>query len=950
MTCTKCSLHKTATTVKVESRGSIDPIIMFVGVAPDRSEDLSGFCFEGKAGKKQAAMLRKVGLESRHCRWSLIVRCVPWKDDCCEEIRDPIDEEVNSCYLYLEKEIQKIKPTIIVPLGNIALKLFVPNAPGITKARGRRYISQVPFKQTLIKQFKKILEVKGISSKGKSYNQLAMACARLGFNPEIKHLTIIPSFGVNTVLYKSKYNRKNEESMLSDYRYLATLISKDKDKKGEEYYFCDSLEKVEEKCNDILELFAIGSLDRIHIDIEADRFNPREDGSTLLLFSICYGKGQAFSIPWDHKDSPFYKDKLIQNAIKGILNKLLEKVPVSNHNVKFDIHWLYEFGIFVRKVANCTYLASWTLFNDSMYHDLESLASKFTPFKQHKEELERALRELEGFVFDSEGNLRQPNYGDVEIDLLHRYCCLDVDSTRELDRVFTQMMIEQNVLEAHNKYTVAAILPVVSMERNGIRYNVDYAKVTAKEYEDRIAGYHSNFYNYGYLDEAATLIEKDRGKPPVKKKLQLSDDSVVEVVKLSSTDVKRKILFDILNLPSVKATAKDKDKDEFPSTDKEVLSTLLELCVDSLVAADSTAVGFYKHRIEVIEDLINFNYDSTIYSRYLSKLPSYVDSSGITHTSFGIGTTDTTRWNCTNPSLHIIPKKSTVKVGFEPIFSDGLILLADYSQNELRAIALLSGDKTLRQNFLDGKDLHKEVSTYFGISRRVAKAVNFGIAFGQTEYGLAAQLKISKKEASKYISDWYGRFSGVKQWVKEQHLKSKKKDRIIIKTGFHRLMPKDAMFSESERKRRFVNTPVQGSASNFGGLALIILDSYLTALKCKSKMFAFIHDALGLSIYPGELYQVAKLVKNVMEQKVPQQIDWIDLPLVSDFEVGVTWGELVNMQVLDNNCVQLSGLMVNMKKLLLRMKSWSGTTKVVESESYEEDGDLCLNLKLSFVG
>lgn len=963
--CTRCDLHKYATTVKVESRGAEHPLILFVAEAPGKTENVDGRCLVGKSGKKINDLIIRAGIDPATVRFTNTVRCIPWKDPNTKtEIRYPSQHEVEACSKYLDYEIYISNPLVVVPLGNIAFKYFIEGAPTMGKAHGTKFLTQIPSRNTLMQKMKDSLKRSNISfDPSAQYDQLMKCCLENNISIYSKEYIVIPTWHPASTFYSGGF--KKEDEIVSDLKYINKFVNGDKNKENDYKLLC-SLEEIEEFCKFLLDGYYKCNFSSIALDVETNSLNSFNDDADLFLFSISWEKGKAVSIPYNHPESPFHNDILQLKAISSLVQGVLDIIPVVNHNIKFDIHWLHKFGMDVRKIEDCTYLASWTLFNNTRKHDLESLASEFTDLNKHKEEMQRELRSLENTVFDKQGNPRDPIMGDVPIDLVHTYGCMDVDATLRLNTVFTKMLVDENLYEFHHKYVVDCILPTVRMERNGILYDLDFNEKVQLDYKQKINDYYFKLIDSGILGKAEKLLEKEKeevynqklcdwvnngqvtNKPVRGKvtKIQLMRDSVfVPVVTLSSVAVKRKILFEILGLPSIKKTDENKE-DSQDSTDKEVLETLLYECkttqglYSDKDSIESKAIAdFYQQKIDVLETLINFNNDNTIYSRYISKLPDHVCSDKKLHTSLGIGTTETSRWNCTNPSLHVIPKKSLVKKAFRSIFEDGLIALADYSQNELKFLATVSGDEELKRIFRDGEDLHEYVAKLIGKDRKTAKATNFGIAYGEGDYGLARRLGIPKLEAKKIIDGWYDRFYGVKNWVLNQHKLSMQSDKVWTMTGFRRIIDK-SMFSQQEIERRFVNTPIQGPASNVGALAISIIDQKLIDLNMQSNMFAFIHDAIGFSVFPGELYKVMLLTKKVMEKAIPDDLGITDVPFRADFQIGTTWYDLLDVLFLRNNEVSLSGKKEAYKDFVEVVSRWgSNKPEFVKSLELGEDSE-----------
>jgi DNA polymerase I-like protein with 3'-5' exonuclease and polymerase domains/uracil-DNA glycosylase len=1198
--------------------------------------------------------LTDVDIPQSYVRYGNIVNCVPWEDnDRRDKVRPPSKSDIEACRIYIENDILEYKPVYVVTLGNIALHTFVPGAPGIMSARGSRYTCQVPAKEIVEHKMVLYLTDLGLDTTGLTYQELKKLCIQHGYEPRTHEFCVIPLLHPAAILRAGDKRLTLERQFRSDIEYLKSLIMVD-DSSAANYRVLTTVEEIKAHCDMLIDLYNQGEIETVVCDIESNMLDSFAEGAELLLLCLCHAPGQSAVVLYNHPESPFHNDILSLSAISNILNDLFRVIPITNHNVKFDIHWLRRIGVEVRRVHNCTYLSAWTLFNNNMDHDLESLATKFTPLKQHKGELQRALDQLKGLVFDDEGKPREPNYGDVELDLLARYCNQDGDATFRLNEVFTKMLHEQNLYEPHHRYSIVPIMPAVAMEQAGVRFNTDLNSVIRDEYNKKINDYYCKLYELEILQEAQRLIEKERderyqqklieaqrtgSKPPNKGKTSTIainyNGQTVKVPTLGSTQVKRKILFDVLGCTPVSKDSKGKEDTGDPSTDKEVINNLIAECLEH--SNKGKWADAYRTRLEVLTLLRDFNIDNTIYTRYLKKLPSYVHKDGLMHTSLNIGTTDTHRWSCSDPSLHIIPKESMVKDAFVPLHDSGLLFFSDYCladgtlidtpnghvpieqlnpgdfvftynhetrrpdvsyvtktvnagvapvlkitldngesvvctkdhkwlvcpstqqddpveveaqalevgfrllpmkrvtamgythlyahnatkyvkehivvaraalggrplnsvvhhknevktdnsignleymdayehaskhgsvaatdqyyndptkkekileglrrfhqergfrgsnnprygdrrqrrygnclncnkeieyyasysnsdgvkkycsmscyyeakrkglnhkvvsiedygvtnvrsitverdhnyalaagvftcncQNELKVLSIIANDALMKKIFHEGGDIHAAVAAQIGRSRKEAKNTNFGIAYGEQEDGLARRLAIAKSDAKAIIDDWFGKFTGVHAWIKKQYKLADTTTDIWSITGFRRTIPSGSMGRNAKRRRQ-INTQIQGPASDLGALALSIIHYELGALGFQSKMFAFIHDAIGYSVYPGELYKLALLTKTVMERDVLDFLPWVDVPLEADLSVGVTWKRQVDLTILPEKKLRLSGnpeWVVNVYDTMVR---WDSVLAIVGStEETDKDGNPKLTLEVQF--
>ena len=289
-------------------------------------------------------------------------------------------------------------------------------------------------------------------------------------------------------------------------------------------------------------------------------------------------------------------------------------------------------------------------------------------------------------------------------------------------------------------------------------------------------------------------------------------------------------------------------------------------------------------------------------STYLDQLPSLADSAGRIHTTFNQVGTATGRLSSTNPNLQNIPTRTAIGREIRAAFiaaPGNLLMSADYSQIELRLMAHFSQDPLLLNAYRTGIDIHTlTASEVFGIpiaeldkeTRARAKAVNFGIVYGISPFGLAAQLSIDQKIARTYIETYFDRYTGVRKFIDET-LESVRRDQAV-RTHFGRIRPIPDIGSRNPNMRGFaertaVNTPLQGTAADLIKLAMIALDREIAARELKSKMTLQVHDELLFDVVPEEAEAMQQLVKHEMEN-----VAQFSIPIVADVGLGHNWRDI----------------------------------------------------------
>ncbi len=305
---------------------------------------------------------------------------------------------------------------------------------------------------------------------------------------------------------------------------------------------------------------------------------------------------------------------------------------------------------------------------------------------------------------------------------------------------------------------------------------------------------------------------------------------------------------------------------------------------------------------EVPRLVLEYRHLSKLKSNYIDALPLLADSESRVHTTFQAAATATGRLSSVNPNLQNIPIRTELGREIRAAFtaSPGTQLLsADYSQIELRLLAHLSGDPLLVRAYAEGKDIHTlTASEVFGVpaetmdkeTRNRAKAVNFGIVYGISAFGLAAQLGIPQAEARAYIERYFARYKGVKTFIEKTLEQTRREGQV--RTMFGRVRPIPDIESRNPNQRGFaertaINTPLQGTAADLIKLAMIAIDRQLTERKLKTRMLLQVHDELLFEVSTEETAEVETLVRTEMEGVVK-----LNVPLLADLAFGPNWRDL----------------------------------------------------------
>ena len=563
-----------------------------------------------------------------------------------------------------------------------------------------------------------------------------------------------------------------------------------------------------------------------------------KDGRVIVSDKIeNLGQTKSFYIPVFHK----FGEQLEMDYVLGKIKPLLEDESISKtfQNAKYEINALKKYGINIKGVVFDTMLASYV--NDpSRKHGLKV---------QSAENLDYFMKEIDELIGKGK---KQITMDDVSIEEASDYACDDAFVTLELTR-FWENKLDDEAKKLLYEIDLPTSLILADMEAQGVVLDVDYLQTLAVE-----------------LDENIKEIEE--------KIFALAGESF----NLNSPKQLATILFEKMGIQQ-KTKKRGSQK---PSTDAKVLEELSQ-------------------EYEIAKYILEYRQYAKIKSTYVDSLPELISPiDRKIHTNYNQTVTVTGRLSSSNPNLQNIPVRTTlgnrIRKAFVPENKQSQVLLsADYSQIELRFLAHCSGDESLVSAFKLGKDIHTQTAAkIFDIpisdvtkeQRRKAKAVNFGIVYGQTRYGLATTLGISNSEAQYFMDRYFETYPKVKEYMENCIQDAYRYGYSKTMYGRKRYLLDELMSSNHNIKefaqRAAINTPLQGAASDLIKQAMIVLGKKLKENNLKSKMIMQVHDELILETYKDELELVKKLVQESMEMGQP-----LNVPLEIDFACGESWME-----------------------------------------------------------
>ena len=573
----------------------------------------------------------------------------------------------------------------------------------------------------------------------------------------------------------------------------------------------------------------------IAVDTETDSLDYMSANLVGISFALENGEAAYLPLQLDYLDAPKTLEKSTAlAAIRSILeNPDIHKI---GQNIKFDESIFARHGIELQGVEFDTMLLSYTL-NSTGRHNMDDLAKRY---------LGHETIEFESIAGKGKGQL---TFNQIPLEQATEYAAEDADVTMKLQQVLWLKLQEEPTLVELYKTMELPLLHVLSrMERTGVLIDSDALFIQSNEIATRLTA----------LEEQAYELA---GQP----------------FNLASTKQLQEILFDKLGLPVLQKTPKGA-----PSTNEEVLEELA-----------------YSHELPKI--LVEHRGLSKLKSTYTDKLPQMVNSqTGRVHTSYHQAVTATGRLSSSDPNLQNIPIRNEegrrIRQAF--IAREGYsIVAADYSQIELRIMAHLSGDQGLINAFSQGKDIHRSTAAeIFGVSldevtseqRRNAKAINFGLIYGMSAFGLSRQLGISRPDAQKYMDLYFQRYPGVQQFMTD--IREKAKAQGYVETLFgRRLYLPDINSSNAMRRkgaeRVAINAPMQGTAADIIKRAMIKLDEIIRH-DPDIEMIMQVHDELVFEVRSEKVEFFREQIKQHMEAAAE-----LVVPLIVEVGVGQNWDE-----------------------------------------------------------
>jgi DNA polymerase-1 len=568
----------------------------------------------------------------------------------------------------------------------------------------------------------------------------------------------------------------------------------------------------------------------------------------LVGICLCVEVGEACYIPLNHKvgdDDLFGGNKLAKNQISlddalDLLKPILEDPAIIKvgQNIKYDMKILSRYNINISPVDD-TMLLSYSLHGGAHNHGMDSLSNRY---------LNHTPISIKSILGSGKSAI---TFDQVPISEAINYAAEDADITLRLWKFFKPQLHKNNVTKVYESLERPLVPVLADMERNGIKVDRDTLSRMSNSFAQKMAGLEAEIFQLAGRNFNV-------GSPK-----QLGE-----------------VLFDELEIPGGK-----RGKTGAYATGAEILE-------------DLTVEGY-----ELPSKVLDWRQLSKLKSTYTDALQDHINiETGRVHTSYSMAGTSTGRLSSTDPNLQNIPIRSEDgrKIREAFICEEGSILLSlDYSQIELRILAQIAELDALKEAFFQGQDIHAlTASQMFDVPlegmdpmiRRQAKAINFGIIYGISGYGLARNLRIPRKEAQSFIDKYFERFPGIKDYM--ESTVNFAKENGYVETLFGRRIHTPEINTRGPQagfsKRAAINAPIQGTAADVIRRAMIRMPEAIAGLP--AKMLLQVHDELLFEVSRDAVNETILVVKEIMENAARPAIE-MDVPLIVDAGQGRNWAE-----------------------------------------------------------
>ncbi len=576
----------------------------------------------------------------------------------------------------------------------------------------------------------------------------------------------------------------------------------------------------------------------ISVDTETTSLNPME--ADLVGISFSCAPNEAYYIPIGHDKIKCLDKKLVLKKIKSLLED--DSIKKVGQNIKYDLIVLKNNGINISPIED-TMLLSYVLDAGNNRHNMNTLSEIHLAHKTI------SYKELVGT------GKKQLKFSDINLKEATEYAAEDADVTLRLYELLSERVNHEGLIKIYELFEKPMVKLLSNMEMNGIKINDAYLKKLSNKFEER-------------LKKIETQIYKLSGKE----------------FNIGSPKQLGEIIYNDLKIAKLKKTKKG------------------SLATSAKILEDLASMG---HKFPNL--ILEWRQVSKLKSTYSDALQDHINSkTRRVHTSFLLAATNTGRLASSDPNLQNIPIKTPDGKEIRKAFiaeENNILISADYNQIEMRILADMADVKALKKAFKNNQDIHSlTASQVFGSPinkvtedlRRKAKAINFGIIYGITQYGLAKQISVSNQEALDFINAYFKKFPEIKDYMNSTIKTCRKQGYVtnIFGRRIHLRGINDKNFSvRSFQERAAINAPIQGSAADIIRLAMIKINKFLEDKKNTAKMLLQIHDELIFECLKKDEEKIKKDIKDAMVSISSSEHHMFSIPLEVSINSGNNWGE-----------------------------------------------------------
>ena len=621
------------------------------------------------------------------------------------------------------------------------------------------------------------------------------------------------------------------EPELKSFKKLKTNLENQKPIEKKTYYLISKIEEIDKWIKEAEESGEIA------IDTETNSLDPHQ--ADLVGISLSTKIGKACYIPIGHKSKKCIDKELVLKKLKPLLeDRSIKKI---GQNIKFDFILLFRHGVVMNSIED-TMLMSYVLDAGKNRHNMDTLS------EIHLNHKTIAFKDIVGT------GKKEINFSDVDLEKAKDYAAEDADVTFRLYKKFYKSLKEERMINIYEIFEKPMIKILAYMEIEGIKIDKKFLMVLSSKFGKKIEKIQKEVFKI-------SKKEFNIGSPK-----QLGE-----------------ILYNELKIADLKKTKKGSF-----ATSASVLEDL----------------AFKGHKFPQL--ILDWRQVSKLKNTYSDSLPEHINpETKRVHTSFLLAATTTGRLASSDPNLQNIPIKSEDGKDIRKAFiaeKDHVLISADYNQIEMRILADLADVKELKKAFKNDEDIHTlTASQIFNIDikkvnqdqRRKAKAINFGIIYGISQYGLAKQINVTNHEADEFLKSYFAKFPEIKIYM-DQTIKFCRKSGYvnnIFGRKSHFININDKNYNvRNFQERAAINAPIQGSAAEIMRLAMIRLDEKLKDKK--TKMLLQIHDELIFETHRDEAKKISKIIIEEMSSVAKSDQHSFSIPLTVDLNIGESWGTL----------------------------------------------------------